>query len=430
MHVVASTGELKMESPRRKRLSALRDELAHLDAEYWSNIESWIAKATPIVKADWPTHFDNFRRIAVAPRPVVSLARSWGQRSATADEDAANKRIAEIAKEKILNFCDGLLTVSDENYSADGNALGNMTAEPGEQPDTMVDTRKVFVAHGRNEAARQALFAFLRAIGLDPLEWSQIIIATGETAPYIGDVLKKGFSIAQAAIVLMTPDDEARLRPAYWNSEEPRYEKEITAQPRQNVLVEAGMAYGLFPGRTVLVELGELRPISDFGGRHKIRMDDSVKTRQELALRLKTAGCNVNIDGTDWHAVGRFQYALAVAKGQEGYLPLTDDEERNFLLGEWFIRSARDAAVNFVWRFSSPDIVEEYKAGIRTTEGKWRLDERCVYIVWDAFQPDNPGKRCWDTLDRPINRTHLRGHNWTEEYRCVIADKLQSPESL
>ena len=40
--------------------------------------------------------------------------------------------------------------------------------------------RKVFVVHGRNGAARTAMFAFLRAIGLDPIEWSVAVQMTGE----------------------------------------------------------------------------------------------------------------------------------------------------------------------------------------------------------------------------------------------------------
>ena len=34
------------------------------------------------------------------------------------------------------------------------------------------------VVHGRNLAARDAMFAFLRAIGLEPLEWSVLVSAT------------------------------------------------------------------------------------------------------------------------------------------------------------------------------------------------------------------------------------------------------------
>lgn len=178
------------------------------------------------------------------------------------------------------------------------------------QADQGVDTRKVFVVHGRNNAAREALFTFLRAIGLHPLEWSEIVEATGKASPYIGEVLAKGFSIAQAVVVLMTPDDEARLREPYRGPSEPPHETDLTPQPRPNVLLEAGMALGLFPNRTVIVELGQLRPVSDIGGRHVIRMNDKPERRQDLAQRLETAGCAVNRSGTDWFSAGDFSAAL------------------------------------------------------------------------------------------------------------------------
>jgi CAP12/Pycsar effector protein, TIR domain len=39
--------------------------------------------------------------------------------------------------------------------------------------------RRVFVVHGRNSAVRSAMFAFLRAIGLHPIEWSEAVKMTG-----------------------------------------------------------------------------------------------------------------------------------------------------------------------------------------------------------------------------------------------------------
>ena len=168
------------------------------------------------------------------------------------------------------------------------------------------DSCTVFVVHGRNAAARDALFAFLRSIGLRPLEWSQAVAATGKASPYIGEVLDAAFSVAQAIVVLMTPDDVACLHETLRKNDDPLYETSPTAQARPNVLFEAGMAMGRNPDRTVLVEVGTLRPFSDVGGRHVVRLNDTPQKRQELAMRLKSAGCPVDLSGSDWHDAGRF----------------------------------------------------------------------------------------------------------------------------
>lgn len=165
-----------------------------------------------------------------------------------------------------------------------------------------VDARKVFVIHGRNEQARAAFFSFLRAIGLEPIEWSEAISATGQGSPYIGDALDAAFSRARAVVVLQTPDDVAYLHPSLTHAGDPECEAQM--QPRPNVLFEAGMAFGRNPSRTILVELGNVKSYSDVHGRHAVRLDNSVKRRQELAGRLKTAGCAVNLEGSDWHEAG------------------------------------------------------------------------------------------------------------------------------
>ena len=195
-----------------------------------------------------------------------------------------------------------------------------ITGPPGSEAETVhnsdaevvppKDVREVFVVHGRNLAARDALFDFLRAIDLHPLEWAEAVQSTGRPSPYIGEILDAAFSKAHAVVVLMTPDDEAQLREHLRNDGDPPHETKLTGQARPNVLFEAGMAMGRHGDRTILVELGSLRPFSDIGGRHVIRIDNSSQRRQELAQRLKTAGCPVNLDGTDWHTAGDFEKAL------------------------------------------------------------------------------------------------------------------------
>lgn len=164
---------------------------------------------------------------------------------------------------------------------------------------------RVFVVHGRNGAARDSMFEFLRAIGLRPIEWSQAIQATGKGSPYIGEVLDVAFGQAQAVVVLMTPDDVAYLRQEYSHGVHDR-DTDPVAQARPNVLFEAGMAMGRDSDRTVLVELGELRPFSDVAGRHAVRLDNSPARRKDLAQRLGTAGCPVVLTGEDWFTAGDF----------------------------------------------------------------------------------------------------------------------------
>ena len=80
--------------------------------------------------------------------------------------------------------------------------------------------------------------------------------------------------------------------------------------------------------RTLLVELGSLRPFSDIAGRHTIRLDNSGQQRQQLAKRLQSAGCPVNLEGTDWHTAGDFEAAV-VATIQESSEPTTALERQS-----------------------------------------------------------------------------------------------------
>lgn len=169
--------------------------------------------------------------------------------------------------------------------------------------------RSVFVVHGRDDSLRTSMFEFLRSINLAPLEWSQAVELTRQGSPYIGEVLDAAFAHAQAVVVLFTPDEIAYLQTRHANGDNDP-ETQPAHQSRPNVLFEAGMAMGRDPDRTVMVEVGQVRPFSDVAGRHLIRLTNTTASRQQLAHRLQNAGCEVDLTGTDWHHVGDFSPPL------------------------------------------------------------------------------------------------------------------------
>lgn len=172
------------------------------------------------------------------------------------------------------------------------------------------DRKKVFVVHGRNDDARRAMFRFLRAIGLEPTEWSQAVASTEQGSPYIGHILDKAFSTARAIVVLLTGDDLARLREPYIKDNDPSYERDPTPQARQNVLFGAGLALGRDPEHTILVQLGHIRPFSDLAGRHLVHLSNTPSSRNMLVQRLSTAGCLLDFSGTDWLEEGDFDSCI------------------------------------------------------------------------------------------------------------------------
>jgi len=170
----------------------------------------------------------------------------------------------------------------------------------------MGEKKTVFVIHGRDGKLRNDFFQFLRAVGLNPLEWSKAITLTGTGSPYIGDVLESAFNHAQAIVVLLSPDDEVRLSPELCGDKEKPDEKEFRLQARPNVLFEAGMAFGKCDKRTVLVEVGDVKPFSDVAGRHAVRLTNDSTKRNDVISRLRTAGCDAFTEGNDWLKIGDF----------------------------------------------------------------------------------------------------------------------------
>lgn len=229
-------------------------------------------------------------------------------------------------------------------------------ATNNQEVNHMPDKKKVFVVHGRDGRLRDDFFSFLRALGLQPIEWSEALNLTGKATPYIGEALESAFKNAQAVIVLLSPDDEVRLSPELWEDKEDENEKEIRLQARPNVLFEAGMAFGTHHDRTLLVEVGQAKAFSDVAGRHVVRLSNSPDKRNEIAERLKTAGCDVSTSGNDWLSTGNFTVIREKINDSIGYAQ-SDLTEGDIiaLLDDWWPKSGESVPDNVKVNFSDVD---------------------------------------------------------------------------
>lgn len=164
--------------------------------------------------------------------------------------------------------------------------------------------RSIFVVYGRDVAVTGAVFQLLRGLDLKPLEWESLVRGTNRgITPPLSEVVISAPRLASAAVVVLTPDDRALLHAELRKPNEDRHELHPMLQPRPNVLVELGIALGVYAQRTLILEFGDLRPIADLNGLNAVRFNqhtDYVDALRKIAGRLKQAGLPVDDSGSDW----------------------------------------------------------------------------------------------------------------------------------
>jgi predicted nucleotide-binding protein len=182
---------------------------------------------------------------------------------------------------------------------------------PSANESQEVDRRRVFLAHGRNAQAARAMQDLLSAFRLEAVVFRDALAGTNKATPSIPEVLESAFASTYAAVVLLTPDDLAQLRSEFLRPSDPEHERRAMGQARPNVLFEAGMSWARHgPTRTVIVELGSLRPLTDLSGLHIVHFDGSAQARRDLGSRLEVARCPVNWTERDWLTAGDFAAVL------------------------------------------------------------------------------------------------------------------------
>lgn len=151
------------------------------------------------------------------------------------------------------------------------------------------DRKLVFVVHGRDTRPVHHIEQFLHFLGLRMMSWTDARKATGQAQPHTYDIVRAGMDTAGAVVVLFSPDDQGRVKPEFADGPD---DPEINPQDqaRQNVVLEAGMAFALGRDRTIFVSSGRTRDISDISGFNWVKMDGSFASRQDFIQRLVDAG--------------------------------------------------------------------------------------------------------------------------------------------
>ena len=146
-----------------------------------------------------------------------------------------------------------------------------------------IDSKKVFVVHGRDNEAKERVARFLEQLELTP-----VILA--EQSNQGRTIIEKFERHAQAtfAVVLLTPDDVGALESD---------ENNLGPRARQNVIFELGFFIGrLGRERVCALTKGEVEIPSDYTGVVYISLDSADGWKIKLGHELKSAGLDVNAE--------------------------------------------------------------------------------------------------------------------------------------
>jgi predicted nucleotide-binding protein len=288
----AIVGGMKLVIPKHQALGLLQDAkrramLLSEQGERDSDFERWKLEAIAMFRNIFGD-CDQYRSFAAIDYSSPLLRPSW-----TEDRLALKQGISlavthiEAAMEEIKLFAEEVSIQESQGEIA--------------QPDS----KKVFVIHGRNHEAVREMNRFLRALGLEPVNFKDLRATLGGTAT-IAEVVFAGMAQAQGVIALFTGDEYAALRPEH--REEHEDATQIARwQGRPNVIFEAGMAFGRDRDRVVFVLLGAVELFSDVAGVHVLRPNNAADGDRYVLMRtLKySLGCDIN-DSSAYMTEGDF----------------------------------------------------------------------------------------------------------------------------
>ena len=152
--------------------------------------------------------------------------------------------------------------------------------------DTLQSTfgNDVFIVHGHDEAAKQAIAGFVRRFGLNAI----ILDEQANRGQTIIEKFEENADEAGFAIVLLTPDDVGAPKDKT---------DEFKPRARQNVVLELGYFMGKL-GRERVCPLfkGGVEKPSDIDGVVYVPMDSSNGWQLKLGIEMKQAGLPIDLN--------------------------------------------------------------------------------------------------------------------------------------
>ncbi len=189
-----------------------------------------------------------------------------GKRSAIVQLDFGRNFLEEL----IDAIQDGLVEPLDKAPVAE-SALNDVTG-----------SRKIFIVHGHDDAARDAVARSVTALGLEPV----ILHEQPNRGATIIEKFEKHAAVG-FAIIIVTPDDVGRDKD----------DDTLRDRARQNVILELGYFVGrLGRDRVMILRKGNVEDPSDFTAVVWQELDGAGAWKLKLGQELKDAGYNVDLN--------------------------------------------------------------------------------------------------------------------------------------
>ena len=222
---------------------------------------------------DNPNHVQEFERIRYYPSSVLVGGDPFRRAQRERESYLRGLNSASALLTSMLNEIEEYW-VDDVQSQMEVGQLGL---------DEPIASNRVFVVHGRDEAAKQTVARFLGQLGLEP-------VILQEQPDEGRTVIDKFEEYAQVgfAVVLCTPDDVGALAGEADN---------LKPRPRQNVVLEWGFFLGKIGRNRVCALLkDDIEIPSDYAGVIYIPMDEAEGWKLRLSREMQVAGLPVDLN--------------------------------------------------------------------------------------------------------------------------------------